>query len=50
MNWSVLNYGSVVIFALIYYAVTKRHEFVGFVAYVRKDDVEIDLTDMSREA
>lgn len=36
MNWASLGYGSVLIFALIYYVVHARHSYVGPVQYVRK--------------
>ena len=36
MNWTILIYGSAVIFALVYYAVRARHKWVGPVTYVRK--------------
>jgi choline transport protein len=36
MNWAVLGYGSVIIFALVYYIFRGRHRYVGPVEYVRK--------------
>jgi len=36
MNWAVMTYGAVVIFAIIYYAIRGRHAYVGPVEYVRK--------------
>ena len=36
MNWAVLGYGSVIIFAVVYYAFRGRHRYVGPVEYVRK--------------
>lgn len=36
MNWNILIYFSVVFFALAYYLVRGRHEYVGPVEYVRK--------------
>jgi amino acid transporter len=36
MNWAVLGYGALIIFALIYYAIHGRHVYVGPVEYVRK--------------
>ena len=38
MNWAVLMYGGVVIFALVYYAVKGRKVYVGPVEYVRRVD------------
>jgi len=38
MNWAVLMYGGVVIFALVYYAVKGRKVYVGPVEYVRRLD------------
>jgi choline transport protein len=35
MNWAVLGYGSVLIFALVYYVFRGRHVYVGPVEYVR---------------
>ncbi|KXT18960.1 hypothetical protein AC579_8709 [Pseudocercospora musae] len=37
MNWAVLVYGAVIIFALAYYLIHGRHEYDGPVEYVRKD-------------
>ena len=36
MNWAVLGYGAVIIFALIYYAIRGRHVYAGPVEYVHK--------------
>ncbi|KAJ4341105.1 hypothetical protein N0V95_007325 [Ascochyta clinopodiicola] len=36
MNWAVLGYGVVIIFATIYYVIHGRHVYVGPVEYVRK--------------
>ncbi|KAF9698492.1 hypothetical protein EKO04_003911 [Ascochyta lentis] len=36
MNWAILGYGAVIIFALIYYVFRGRHAYVGPVEYVRK--------------
>lgn len=36
MNWAILGYGSVIIFALVYYVFRGRHVYVGPVEYVRK--------------
>lgn len=36
MNWAILGYGSVIIFALVYYVFRGRHTYVGPVEYVRK--------------
>ncbi|KAJ4982842.1 amino acid permease [Stagonosporopsis vannaccii] len=36
MNWAILGYGSVVIFALVYYVLYGRHAYDGPVEYVRK--------------
>ncbi|KAK3312091.1 putative GABA permease [Apodospora peruviana] len=36
MNWSVLVYGGVVVFSLVYYVIRGRHTYLGPVAYVRK--------------
>ena len=38
MNWAVLGYGLVIIFALVYYAFRGRHTYVGPVEYVRKGE------------
>ena len=46
MNWASLIFGVVIIFAWIYYAVKKRHEYKGPVEFVRKDE-EIDMADIS---
>lgn len=37
MNWAVLGYGSVIVFAIFYYVVRGRHVYVGPVRYVRKE-------------
>ncbi|OCK79331.1 amino acid transporter [Lepidopterella palustris CBS 459.81] len=37
MNWSVLIYGVVVIFALVYYYFTGRYAYVGPVEYINKN-------------
>lgn len=37
MNWSILIYGVVVIFSLVYFFVKGRHVYVGPVEYVRRD-------------
>lgn len=36
MNWAVLGYGVVLIFALVYYVIHGRHVYVGPVEYVRE--------------
>lgn len=36
MNWSILMFGSTVVFSLAYYYVKGRHAYAGPVAYVRK--------------
>jgi choline transport protein len=36
MNWSVVIYSGVVIFALLWFGVKARHVYVGPVEYVRK--------------
>ncbi|KAL1652677.1 hypothetical protein SLS61_004657 [Didymella pomorum] len=36
MNWAILGYGSVIIFALVYYVFRGRYRYVGPVEYVRK--------------
>lgn len=36
MNWAVMTYGVVVIFAIVYYVIRGRHAYVGPVEYVRK--------------
>jgi hypothetical protein len=36
MNWSILMFGSTVVFSLIYYYFKGRHVYAGPVAYVRK--------------
>tara|TARA_R110002003_G_scaffold2013_2_gene23863 strand:+ start:1561 stop:1992 length:432 start_codon:yes stop_codon:yes gene_type:complete len=36
MNWASLGYGTVIIFALVYYVVRARHVYRGPVEYVRK--------------
>lgn len=38
MNWSILVYGVVIIFSLIYFYFWGRHQYVGPVEYVRKLD------------
>ncbi len=38
MNWAVLGYGSVLIFALVYYICRGRHVYVGPVEYIRKGE------------
>ncbi|KAF2203201.1 amino acid transporter [Delitschia confertaspora ATCC 74209] len=38
MNWGVLGYGIVVIFAIVYYFVRGRHQYAGPVEYVTKDN------------
>lgn len=35
MNWAVLIYGSVVIFALAWFAIKARKVYVGPITYVR---------------
>ena len=35
MNWAVLGYGIVVLFAILYYILRGRHAYVGPVKYVR---------------
>ena len=37
MNWAILVYGVVVIFAFTYYIFKGRHEYDGPVEYIRKD-------------
>ncbi|KAF2402027.1 amino acid transporter [Trichodelitschia bisporula] len=37
MNWSIIMYGAVMLFSLIYYYFKGRHVYVGPVKYVRKD-------------
>jgi choline transport protein len=37
MNWTILIYGSAVVFSLAYYYTHARHKYVGPVTYVRKD-------------
>ncbi|KAM3418236.1 hypothetical protein BST61_g4237 [Cercospora zeina] len=37
MNWAILVYGVVVLFAFVWYFVRGRHEYDGPVSYVRKD-------------
>jgi choline transport protein len=37
MNWTILIYGSAIIFSLAYYYIYARHKYVGPVTYVRKD-------------
>lgn len=41
MNWSVLIYGAVIVFALMYFALRKRHTYAGPVKYVRDEDVDM---------
>lgn len=36
MNWSILMFGSTIIFSLVYYYVKGRHVYAGPVAYVRR--------------
>jgi choline transport protein len=36
MNWAVLGYGAVLIFAVVYYVIRGRHVYVGPVKYVRQ--------------
>lgn len=36
MNWTILIYGGVLVFALLHYVVKARHVYVGPVEYVRK--------------
>ncbi|KAJ4387736.1 hypothetical protein N0V93_008336 [Gnomoniopsis smithogilvyi] len=38
MNWSILIYGAVAVFSLVYYLVNGRHRYAGPVEYVRKLD------------
>jgi choline transport protein len=38
MNWSILIYGVVVLFSLVYFFFKGRHVYVGPVEYVRKDE------------
>ena len=38
MNWAVVMYGGVVIWALVYYAVWGRHSYVGPVAIVNREE------------
>ncbi|KAK0823033.1 hypothetical protein LTR73_008825 [Friedmanniomyces endolithicus] len=37
MNWGILIYGFVVIFALSYYYIRGRHQYDGPVSYVRHE-------------
>lgn len=37
MNWAVLMYGAVIVWALVYYAVWGRHSYVGPVTIVKRD-------------
>jgi hypothetical protein len=37
MNWTILIYGSTIIFSLAYYYLYARYKYVGPVTYVRKD-------------
>jgi hypothetical protein len=37
MNFAILMYGSVIIFALIWFRVKARHVYVGPVEYIRKN-------------
>jgi choline transport protein len=37
MNWSILIYGGVIIFALVWFVAKARHIYVGPVEYIRKD-------------
>jgi choline transport protein len=37
MNWTILIYGSAIIFSLVYYYIYARHKYVGPVTYVRRD-------------
>ncbi len=36
MNWSVLMFGSTIVFSIAYYVFKGRHVYAGPVAYVRK--------------
>ncbi|ORY09606.1 amino acid permease-domain-containing protein [Clohesyomyces aquaticus] len=36
MNWAVLGYGCVILFAVVYYLIRGRHNYLGPVEYVRK--------------
>ena len=36
MNWAIVVYGAVLVFAGIYYAISARHHYVGPVEYTRK--------------
>jgi choline transport protein len=38
MNWSSTMFGGTISFALVYYAVRARHQYVGPVLYVKRDD------------
>lgn len=38
MNWSILIYGTVAVFSVLYYIVNGRHRYAGPVEYVRKLD------------
>jgi choline transport protein len=38
MNWSILIYGAVIIFSLVYYYFRGRKVYVGPVEYVQKDE------------
>jgi choline transport protein len=37
MNWSIVVFGSVVVFSVLYFLVRGRHQYAGPVAYVKKD-------------
>jgi choline transport protein len=37
MNWSIVVYGAVVLFSVVYFAVWGRKRYLGPVVYVRKD-------------
>ena len=41
MNWSILIYGVIMIFALLHYIISARHVYDGPVEYVRKLDVTV---------
>jgi choline transport protein len=36
MNWAVLGYGSVIIFAVVYYVLRGRYRYIGPVEYVSR--------------
>lgn len=38
MNWSSMMFGAIIAFALVYYAVWARHEYVGPVRLMKRDE------------